>query len=591
MARRLQAEPDVGVESVDLALTLVGYCVGFGNALDFPHLVGKNGGFAFVLVYICCLILVAFPVFYLELRWGQLTRKSTWQCYKSFHPKWEGVGWSSSIILVITQSYYSMSCAYCLIYMWGSIFDPLPWSTKSFNTEVLELNGLKATQYYWDYSVLNRFSSKDEGRIGFGPIQGNLVMASLGTWIIVYLLKRRGMTMAGKLHAAVVTFPFIVTILLVLRVSFLEGSGDGIDFYLRRVDVTAFYDPSVWVAACFQILFSLSPGLGATITLASFASPKTPIATIAVLVTVINSAFSMLFGLVIYGLLGHIRHRKCFVLQQDCQTVSSLAESSGQELSFVIIAEGFENILGSNLISLFFFSTLFCLGMTTITAWMEASCTYLCDIAARFGMKKVSWSESALYMSILGFVLTIPFCTRVGFPLRGALGHYGGSYNAMIICVAECFIHRFYGIPGLHPRISFMILTITPLLLVCCIVWQFFYDVTGKSNMAPSFHIAGISLLVVSIIPIVYSFICRDWEPDQYEPSEVSLSVSCYRDDQIILREQSSEPEPSIRSDTKSESEFNNIDYTNFDRLNGIEQLPLDVSLWTQINSLRPNKE
>eukprot|EP01060_Flectonema_neradi_P023455 TRINITY_DN31719_c0_g1_i1.p1 TRINITY_DN31719_c0_g1~~TRINITY_DN31719_c0_g1_i1.p1 ORF type:complete len:592 (+),score=48.62 TRINITY_DN31719_c0_g1_i1:54-1829(+) len=584
-ARPRAESDDVGVESVDLALTLVGYCVGFGNALDFPHLVGKNGGAAFVLVYVCCLVFVAFPVFYLELRWGQLTRKSTWQCYKSFHPRWEGVGWSSSIILLLTASYYSMSCAYCLIYMYGSIYDPLPWATQSFNTDVLELNGLKATQYYWDYKVLDRFSPEDEGRKGFGAMQGQLVVASLCTWILIFLLKRRGMTMAGKLHAAVVLAPFIITIILVLRVSALDGSGDGIDFYLN-VDFSAVYDPSVWVAACFQILFSLSPGTGATVTIASFASPKTPIATIALLVTVVNSTFSMLFGLLIYSILGYIRHRKCFILNQGCQSVSELAESSGQELSFVIIAEGFEHILGSNIISLLFFSCLFCLGMTTLTAWAEANCTYLCDTAARLGMRKIQWSESALYVSMIGFFLTLPFCTRIGFPLRGSFGHYGGSYNAMIVCVAECLMHKMNGIPGVHPRISFMLLTITPVLLLGCITWQLFEDITDPIDMAPSLHIAGVACITVSLLPIVYSLVYRNWLPFEPPSSETSVSVGSCHDLQFVLREPSCDPSSS-ESDTQPD--FNAIDYTAFNDLTDANggQPDLDASLWTHINTLK----
>ena len=51
-----------------------------------------------------------------------------------------------------------------------------------------------------------------------------------------------------------------------------SGAGDGIKYYLTP-DLSKLLQPTVWVAAIQQIFFSLGPGYGSHIALASY-NPK-----------------------------------------------------------------------------------------------------------------------------------------------------------------------------------------------------------------------------------------------------------------------------------------------------------------------------
>ena len=50
---------------------VAGSAIGLGNIWKFPYVCGMNGGGAFVLLYLFCVILVGFPLLLAELAMGR----------------------------------------------------------------------------------------------------------------------------------------------------------------------------------------------------------------------------------------------------------------------------------------------------------------------------------------------------------------------------------------------------------------------------------------------------------------------------------------------------------------------------------------
>ena len=58
-------------------MAAAGSAVGLGNIWRFPYITGQNGGGAFVLIYLACVILIGVPLLFTEMGFGRMTKKST----------------------------------------------------------------------------------------------------------------------------------------------------------------------------------------------------------------------------------------------------------------------------------------------------------------------------------------------------------------------------------------------------------------------------------------------------------------------------------------------------------------------------------
>lgn len=61
---------------VQFWLACLGSAVGYGNIWRFPSMMYRNGGGVFFIPFIICIVVVCLPFFYLEVAYGQLTKKT-----------------------------------------------------------------------------------------------------------------------------------------------------------------------------------------------------------------------------------------------------------------------------------------------------------------------------------------------------------------------------------------------------------------------------------------------------------------------------------------------------------------------------------
>ncbi|CAD7925440.1 unnamed protein product [Amoebophrya sp. A120] len=359
----------------DFLMVLMGYAIGIGNLWRFPFLCGKHGGGAFVVVYLVCLCLCAFPLFFLELVIGQIYQTGPVQCFRALNKRFEGVAYIAAWMNVWILGYYQMVIAWALVFFcrsfgWAS---EVPWSDAD-------------TKDYFEDDVLQKADSFDAYKAYNWQAPAHLLFAVIGVWVITYLCLVKGIHSAGKVAYFTVIMPFVLITILLIKAASLEGAGNGIAYYLKP-KLEYIFRLDTWSAACGQILFSLSPATGAAIALASYNPPNySHLLSDALLITVSNSGFSIFAGFVVFSVCGNLAFA-------ENTTVEAVAQE-GAGLTFVVFPRALAQM--PTIFSWFFFFTLVLLGLDSSFAWVQTLVTYAMDHFATASETRIKKALSSL---------------------------------------------------------------------------------------------------------------------------------------------------------------------------------------------------
>jgi NSS family neurotransmitter:Na+ symporter len=99
---------------IGAVLAAAGSAVGLGNIWRFPIETGRNGGAAFIIIYIACILLIGLPVMLSEFMIGRHTQANTARAYQKLAPgtQWKWVG-----RLGVFSGFFIM-CYYCVVAGW-----------------------------------------------------------------------------------------------------------------------------------------------------------------------------------------------------------------------------------------------------------------------------------------------------------------------------------------------------------------------------------------------------------------------------------------------------------------------------------------
>ncbi|KIH58667.1 hypothetical protein ANCDUO_11123 [Ancylostoma duodenale] len=122
-------------------LATISVTVGLGSLWRFPTLAYNNGGSAFLLPYLVCMLLFGLPMLYLEMVMGQCSNYGPTKLYALCIPALEGelhlfqrspihsnydcnstgLGWAMTIISLTVSVYYCVIVAWSFLYLFNSI--------------------------------------------------------------------------------------------------------------------------------------------------------------------------------------------------------------------------------------------------------------------------------------------------------------------------------------------------------------------------------------------------------------------------------------------------------------------------------------
>lgn len=353
----------------------VGSAVGLGNIWRFPYQAGENGGGAYILVYLICVLLLGIPIMMSEFVIGRSTHKSMKGAVEELTPgsPFKLFAYIGVLGGLLICGYYCVVCGWVIEYLWSSASGNLLGHTPE------------------EYS--NIFST-------FVSSPWRCVMWTLLFLILNFLVLNRGVE-KGIERIASFMMPLLFLLLIVFCVNslLLPDSDEGMEF-LFDVD----FDDLGWkgvVDAMGQAFMSLSLGVTCLITYSSYFKDDSNLMKDAVTISGLDTLVAILAGIVIFPAVFSF----------------GLEPNAGPKLIFEILPTIFQQMPGGSIWATLFFLLLFFASITSTISLSEIPITFLIDEYKISRGKAIA--ITAVLMTIIAVLSALSFSTLSDVKLLG----------------------------------------------------------------------------------------------------------------------------------------------------------------------------
>lgn len=317
-------------------LAAAGGAVGLGNVWKFPYVVGQNGGSAFILLYVGCILFAGLPLLIAEIYIGKKTQLNPVGAFRHFQKgkiPFTLVGYAGVATGIIILSYYSVISGWTLHY--------LSLSVQGFKGSETEIKQIFKELYANPW--LNIFWH-------------SVVM------IIVIAIISKGVQ-KGIETVSKILMPLLGILLLGLMIYSLtlEGAGKAMSF-LFSPDFSQVTSKSV-LEALGTSFFTLSLGMGAMITYGSYLKGEISLSKSAVQIAAIDTVIAFMAGLMIFPIVFS----------------NGLEPSAGPGLIFQTLPVLFSTMPGGQFFSIAFFALLIFAAVTSAISLLEVVVSFAVD--------------------------------------------------------------------------------------------------------------------------------------------------------------------------------------------------------------------
>jgi len=391
-------------------LAAAGSAVGLGNIVAFPVMASKNGGAAFLIIYLLFIAFICYPVMLAEISMGRHTNRNPVGAFSdlsSGHPGWRLAG----ILAILTP--FMIAVFYTVITVWLVVY------VKEIAFGRLDL-----------LSNENTF-----GEVVARPSLFGYLLALLGLIFTILL----GGVKGGIERLARVLMPTLAVMLvaLTLFVLTLDNAVAGIRYYL--VPDFSRMDLSVINGALSQAFFSLSLGMGILITYGSYFSQKDSISQSTRMVAVADTSIAFFAGLLILPAI--------FAFDPNTNTDDLSTSSVGLIFSFLpqifLSMQSAVGYYGASVVAISFFSLVFFAALTSLVSIIEI------PISCWIDELKLTRRKAVLLQAVLLSIFSIPAIMSLGISEYFTnFTSYGGVTKSFFDLVSDVFYETILPLVG-----------------------------------------------------------------------------------------------------------------------------------------------
>lgn len=353
-------------------LAAAGSAVGLGNIWRFPTETGNNGGAAFLIIYLVCMVAICVPIMVSEFVIGRHSQTSVAESF--YRMSGEKKAWKIMGLLPVVSGFLVLSY-YAVIAGW--------------------------TLYYAFEAGIDGFTGKDSAEIGqefqtfstdpYQPVFWMIMILIINCLIVASGVKK-GIERASKIMMPLL---FIFILVLVAFSFTLPGASKGLEF-LFKPDFSKVTGGTV-LSALGQAFFSLSVGICCLCTYACYFKKNVNMMKDGLSVAAIDTLVAVLAGIIIFPAVF---------------SIPGMEPSQGPSLVFVTLPNVFQQAFGSMPVVAYVFSLLFYLilvvaALTSSISMLEMTVSYFHE-QLHVGRVKASFWCTVVCI-LLGTACTLSF--------------------------------------------------------------------------------------------------------------------------------------------------------------------------------------
>ena len=308
-------------------LAAAGSAIGLGNIWRFPYITSENGGGAFIIIYLGCILLLGLPLLIAEFAVGHNSKCNPIDAFAKIRKGWGWLGAMGLISVFLIMGYYFVISGWTINYTIASATDSIGGDYGGFFT-AFTTDIWKPLIFAVAFILLNHF-------IIIGGVQGGIEKASK------------------------IMMPLLFAILIVLAIYSLwlpegrEALGNVFTPDFSKVTGKTFLD------AMGQAFFTLSVGMGAMLIYGSYFKEGTKIAGTAISVVSLDTLVAIIAAVIIFS--------------------AGVENESGMQLAFVAMPKVFAAMPLGNVWSMLFFLLLGLAALSSTISMHEAVTSYFVE--------------------------------------------------------------------------------------------------------------------------------------------------------------------------------------------------------------------
>lgn len=356
-----QGKRETWGSKIGFICAVAGSAVGLANIWRFPHLVGQNGGAAFILLYLIALFVIGFPVFISELLIGRTTGTNPSAAFLKLGQsrRWGVIGKLTIVTGFIVSSFYSAVAGWIL----GYLIEALKGNLSSFTSAEQPLEHYVSLMGHPLWGLAFHFF---------------FIVSCIA---VLYLGVRDGIEKGNKVMMPLL---FITLIALVINGLMMPNAGKSLSF-LFSPDFSLI-TPAAILMALGQAFFTLSIGQGTLVTYGSYLGQKDNLVTTSLPIVLMDTLVSIMAAVAVFTIVFSV----------------GMEPNSGPGLIFHTLPWAFSQIPGGYVLAILFFLLVTLAALTSEISALEPAIAYFVD---EHGWKR---SKAVFITGFCAFLLGVP---------------------------------------------------------------------------------------------------------------------------------------------------------------------------------------